>query len=124
MLSWPIAQAHRLWNNAPPNKVHWFIADVKNSKGQLLMQDVQWYIFDTGNYLSVSLILLSLFVLRKKTPTYQVALGTMFIISLSDIFHYWLSFKQSEWIVQLQGLVMVMLSIWILSKPYIKWRKG
>lgn len=122
-LSWPVAQVHRFWNNAPPKKVHWFLTDVTNSRGELLTQDIQWYIFDTGNYLSVSLILLSFIVCRKKTRTYQVALSMIFAISLSDILHYWYSFKQSEWIVHIQGAAMVILSIWILTKPFIKWRK-
>lgn len=122
-ISWPVSQVHRFWNNAAVNKVHWFLTDVINSRGELLTQDIQWYIFDTGNYLSVSLILLSFIVCRKKTRTYQIVLSTIFAISLSDILHYWLSFKQSEWIVQFQGATMVILSIWILTKPFIKWRK-
>lgn len=123
ILSWPVAQVHRLWNNQPPNKVHLFLTDVRKPTGELLTQDIQWYIFDTGNYLSVSLILFSFIVCRKKTRTYQIVLSTIFAISLSDILHYLYSFKQSEWIVQLQGVTMVILSIWILTKPFIKWRK-
>jgi hypothetical protein len=123
ILSWPACLIHRLWNNAAPQKVHWFLTDVKKSNGELKMQDIQYYVFDTGNMISASLILLSFIFCRQKTKTYNTALKTIFLISVSDIFHYWYSFKQTEWIVQLQGITMVALSVWILTKPYIKWKK-
>lgn len=113
-LSWPVCLVHRLWNNKPPNKVNWFmIGDVK--------QDVQWYIYDTGNMLSVSLIILSLLLIRTKTKNYQIALLAVFLISIIDIIHYWLFFKQNEWIVQLEGLIMLLAALLILIR---KWKRA
>lgn len=122
-LWWPACIVHRFWNNRPPHKVHWFIDDVRKPDGTLMMQDEQYYIFDTGNMVSFSLILLSFILNKTKTRQYKVALIVSFIISLSDIIHYWYNFKQSEWVVTIQGLTMVALALWILITHSKKWIK-
>jgi hypothetical protein len=83
-------------------------------------QDAQWYICDTGNMLSFSIILLSFAILRKKTPYYQITLRAVFLISIIDIIHYWVCYKQNEWILQLEGLIMLLAALLILIR---KWKK-
>lgn len=120
VLSWPVCLIHRFWNHKPPHNVHWFIMGVRKPDGSLLQQDVQYYIADTGNMLSVSLILLSFFLFTRKGTKLRLLAGTIFAISLSDIIHYWLCFKQMEMIVYLQGLAMIIVTLYIALKP---WRK-
>lgn len=86
-----------------------------------IKQDAQWYICDTGNMLSATLILLSLLLIRMKTKNYQIALLAVFLISIIDIIHYWLYFKQNEWIVQLEGLIMLLAALLILIR---KWKRA
>jgi len=122
-LWWPACAVHRFWSDDPPRRVHWFIDDVRKSDGSLMTQDVQYYIFDTGNMVAFSLVLLSFILNKTKSAQYKMALVVSFIISLSDIIHYWYNFKQSEWIVTMQGLTMVALSIWILKTHSRKWTR-
>src|SRR6266540_4155703 len=89
-LSWPVCLIHRFWNNKPPDKVNWFVT------GEI-KQDVQWYLADTG----------------KKTTKFQIALLAVFLISLIDIVHYWVCFKQNEWILTLEGLIMLLAALLI-----------
>lgn len=121
-LWWPACMVHTFWNNRPPHRVHWWLTEVKKSDGTLKMQDEQYYIFDTGNMVAFSLILLSFILNKTKTRQYKMALIVSFIISLSDIIHYWYNFKQSEWIVTIQGLTMVALALWIIITT-TKWTK-
>lgn len=122
-LWWPTCLVHRFWNNKPPHRVHWFITDVRKPDGTLMMQDEQYYIFDTGNMVAFSLILLSFILNKTKTKQYKTALIVSFIISLSDIIHYWYNFKQSEWVVLFQGLTMVALALWTLKTTITTWIK-
>ena len=119
-LSWPICLVHRFWNNDKPNRVNWFLTDVRKANGQLFTQDVQWYIFDTGNMLSTLFIVLSLLIVRIKTTSYRITLSAIFAISIIDIIHYWLCYKQSELIVTMEGLIMFLAASLIFIR---KWRK-
>jgi hypothetical protein len=112
-LSWPVCLVHRFWNNKPPNKVSWFMT------GEI-KQDVQYYIYDTGNMLSTTFILLSFVLIQKKTTNYNITLLAVFLISIIDIIHYWLCYKQNEWVVTLEGLIMLLAALLILRK----WNKG
>lgn len=76
-------------------------------------QDVQWYVYDTGNMLSFSLILLSFVLVQKKTINYQIALIAVLLISIVDIAHYWLCFKQNNSIVLIEGLIMLLAALLI-----------
>lgn len=76
-------------------------------------QDVQWYIYDTGNMLSFSLILLSFVLVQKKTINYHIALIAVFLISIIDIIHYWICFKQNNSIVLIEGLIMLLAALLI-----------
>lgn len=122
-LWWPACAVHRFWNNDPPRRVHWWLTEVKMPDGSLATQDVQYYIFDTGNMVAFSLVLLSFILNKTKSRQYKASLMVSFLISLSDIIHYWYNFKQSEWIVTIQGLAMVALSIWILKTHLPRWTK-
>lgn len=105
-LSWPVCLVHRFWNNKRPNKVNWFMT------GEI-EQDVQWYICDTGNMLSFTLILLSFLIIRTKTKNYQIALLAVFLVSVIDIIHYWVCFKQNNSIVLLEGIIMLLAALLI-----------
>lgn len=94
--------------------------DVSKPDGTPFAQDVQYYWFDTGNMLSTTLIILSLLVIRTKTPSYRLALSVVLIISIIDIIHYWLCFKQCEAIVTMEGLLML-LAAFIIA--YRKWKR-
>lgn len=112
-LSWPVCLVHRFWNNKPPHKINWFIAiDIK--------QDVQWYIYDTGNMLSFTLILLSFILLKNKSKSYNQVLFAVFLISIIDIIHYWVCYKQNEWVVTLEGMIMFLAALLIFVR---KWKK-
>lgn len=115
VLSWPVCLIHRFWNNEKPHQVDWFVYED-------FRQDIQWYICDTGNMLSFSFILLSFIFLRRKTIQYSILLFTIFVISLTDVLHYWLAFKQWEWVVQLQGLLMLAATLLIFIKS--QWRRA
>lgn len=123
-LSWPVCLVHRFWNNRPAQEVNWFVFPVDHPKtGGIVTQDVQYYIFDTGNMLSVSLILLSFILLKKKTYEYTLSLVTIFIISLIDILHYWLYFKQNEFIVLIESLMMIATSAFVIIRNTKRWKK-
>lgn len=83
-----------------------------------VMQDEQWYICDTGNMLSFSLILLSFLLIRKKTINYHIALLAVFLISIIDIIHYWLCYKQNESIVLMEGLIMLLAALLIIKRKW------
>lgn len=120
-MSWPVCLVHRWWSNRPPHKGSWFLTDVRSEQtGKLIEQDLQWYICDTGNMLSMSFIILSFILLKAKTIDYTICLITVFIISIIDIIHYWLWFKQEQQVVQFQGLLMVVAATLILRR---KWKK-
>lgn len=120
-LSWPVCVIHRYWNNKPPHKGAWFWTEVRNPKtGKLIEQDIQWYIADTGNMLSISLIILSFILIKTKSVDYTISLVTVFLISIIDILHYWLWFKQEQQVVQFQGLLMALSAYLIMRR---RWKK-
>jgi len=123
-LSWPVCLVHRCWNNRPPQAVNWFLLPVRDPRTEeLITQDVQYYIFDTGNMLSFSLILLSFILLKKKTYEYTVLLVTVFIVSLIDILHYWVYYKQSEFILLIESLMMIAASAFVTIRNTTRWKK-
>lgn len=91
---------------------------VVNPDGTPYTQDIQWYLYDTGNMLSTTLIILSLVIVREKTSSYRWALSVVLAISIIDILHYYLCFKQLEVIVTLEGLLMILAALII---GYRKW---
>lgn len=110
-LSWPVCLVHRFWNNRPAHKVNWFMT------GEI-KQDVQWYVCDTGNMLSFTFILLSFILVRKKTINYHIALLAVFLISIIDIIHYWVCYKQNESIVLMEGLIMLLAALLIIKRKW------
>ena len=94
--------------------------EIRNPDGSLMTQDIQWYIADTGNMLSTTLILLSFYLFTRKGTSLRFIAGMILAISLSDIIHYWVWFKQAEIVVYLQGLAMIIATLYI---GYRKWKK-
>lgn len=119
-LSWPICLVHRYWNVAKPKRVDWFIIKVHNPDGSHFTQDVQWYLYDTGNMISTLCILLSFIIIKHKTPSYRIALNGILCISIIDIIHYWVCFKQNELIITMEGLIMILTASLITLR---KWKK-
>lgn len=119
-LSWPVCLIHRFWNNSKPQQADWFLMKVFNPDGTPYTQDIQWYLVDTGNMLSTTLIILSLVIVREKTTSYRLALSVVLAISIIDIIHYWLCFKQLDLIVTMEGLLMLLAALLILLR---KWKK-
>jgi len=123
--SWPVCLVHRFWNNRPPHEGHWFLLPVEDPKtGKLVTADIQYYIFDTGNMLSTSLIILSFILLTKKNFEYQISLALVFIISIMDIIHYWLYNKQNEFVLALEATRMITGALFVLTRNApTKWKK-
>jgi len=119
-LSWPVCLIHGYWNNKEPNRGHWFMTEVSNPDGTRFTQDIQWYLYDTGNMISTTLIILSLYIVKQKTPSYRIALSAILLVSIIDILHYWVCYKQNHLIITLEGLIMIIASSLITFR---KWNK-
>ena len=119
-LSWPVCLIHRFWNNTKPKSVNLFLTDV-HVNGKVFTQDVQWYIYDTGNIISSLFILLSFVLLKTKTRSYVLSLKTLLTINIVDLIHYWTCFKQDEIVTWLECMLMVALSLYLIRK---KWKKA
>src|SRR5690242_3216723 len=119
-LSWPVTIFHRFWNNSKPHKVSLFLLEVKKN-GKPFIQDVQWYIYDTGNILSNILIVLSFILLKTKSRSYSLSLKVILTINFIDLIHYWLCFKQNEAVIWLESMLMVLLSLYLITQR--KWKK-
>lgn len=120
-LSWPVCLVHTFWNNSKVHAGHWFLSEVRKSNGKLFTQDIQYYIMDTGNMVSTSLIILSLIIIEKKTLSYRLALSVIFTISLLDIFNYWLCYKQCALILAGEVVLMATAAALILLR---KWKRN
>lgn len=113
IMAWPLHCVHRFWNNAPARNVDWFLfADKK--------QDIQWYIADIGGLLSITCILWAFYIFAKGTKQLRFITGTLLLISITDIIHYWLWYQQNEVVVYLQGLIMIAASLIIFVKTWKK----
>jgi lipopolysaccharide export LptBFGC system permease protein LptF len=102
-LSWPVLLVHRYWNNRPPNKL-------KLISFEDVEQDIQWYVKDTGDLLSISLILLA-FYFSVKSVREKIAVGAFLLISIIDIANYWLWYKRNEYIVQFEFIILIVAAL-------------
>lgn len=120
-LSWPICLVHTFWNNSKPCAGHWFITEVRKTNGKLFTQDIQYYIYDTGNMLSTLFIILSLVIVKQKTRSYRLTLSAILTVALLDIFNYWLCYKQSTTIIIAEAVLMLLTALTI---AYFQWKKN
>lgn len=107
-LSWPVVLVHRFWNNRPPLVLD-LIAYEK------VEQDIQWYIKDTGDLVSV-IFLLSAFYLHVQSTRMKIAVGSFLLISIIDIGHYWLWYKRNEYVVQFEFIILIVAAILMAFK--------
>jgi hypothetical protein len=107
-LSWPVVLVHRYWNHRPPLKLN-LIAFEK------VEQDIQWYIKDTGDMLSITLILAAFFVAVKSTYL-KLLVGSFLLISIIDIGHYWLYYKRNDYVIWLESFILVGTGVVMLLK--------
>jgi hypothetical protein len=107
-LSWPVVLVHRYWNHRPP-KVLDLIPFEK------IEQDIQWYIKDTGDMLSVTLILAAFFVAVKSFRE-KVAVGAFLLISIIDIWHYWLWYKRNEYVLGFEFIIIIVAGLLMVLK--------
>lgn len=119
-LSWPVSLVHRFWNNQVPVNVDWFVLEVKKN-GHQFKQDIQWYIYDTGNILSSLFIVASFILIKTKNRTYALSLKIILLINFIDLIHYWLCFKQSEIVTWLESMLMVLLSLYLIIQK--EWKR-
>jgi hypothetical protein len=103
---------HRYWNNRPVQKL-------KLIPFEDIEQDIQWYIKDTGDLLSISLILLA-FYLSVKSIREKIAVGSFLLISIIDIIHYWLFYKRNEYFIILEFLIIIGAALLMGIKKYSK----
>jgi len=111
-LSWPVVLVHRYWNHRPPLKLDLILFES-------VEQDIQWYIKDTGDIVSITLILAAFYVYVASTRM-KIAVGSFLLISIIDIGHYWLWFKRNEHIVTLEFAILVVASLAMVFKWKIK----
>jgi hypothetical protein len=102
-LSWPVVLVHRYWNNRPVQKL-------KLIPFEDIEQDIQWYIKDTGDLLSISLILLA-FYLSVKSIREKIVVGSFLLISIIDIIHYWLFYKRNEYFIILEFIIVIVAAL-------------
>ena len=100
-LSWPVEIIHRYWNNAPAKNVSWIIFD------KTVNQDYRWYYCQFEMLLSMSFTLASLLIIKNKTRTFNIVLWASFLVSIIDIANYWLWFRRNEFLIFLEGWVML-----------------
>ena|SRR5688572_26312919 len=111
-LSWPVVLVHRYWNHRPPLKLNLIaFEDVE--------QDIQWYVKDTGDLLSITLILAAFFVAVKSFYE-KVVTGSFLLISIIDIGHYWLWYKRNEYVLWLEFFIIIGAGLVMLLKYYRK----
>ena len=109
-LTWPVCIIHRAWNNEPLTPVRWIIFD------KSVEQDFRWYIVYSELWLSATLVIAAVLIMKSKTRTIVLLLWALFCISIVDIVNYWLWFRRSELMLTLEGLIMVVFSAIIFIK--------
>lgn len=91
-LAWVVSVTHRVLNNYPPTAISFPYSKATT--------DIQWYVLDIGQMVSVLLILVcfALYIMSgiKKDENIFILILTLLIVQLLDIVHYVLWFKQSE----------------------------
>jgi len=108
-LSWPVCVVHRIWNNDPERKVSWIVCDGS------VFQDFRWYWVYNELWLSAFLVLAAFLVMTRKTYAIRITLWALSLVSLVDIVNYWLWFRRNEPALTLEGLIMLIAAITIIT---------
>jgi hypothetical protein len=112
-LSWPVCIVNRFWQSAPFHPVRWIIFD------KTVIQDFRWYMVYDELWLSAFFVLLAFLICRKKTRNLQIALWSVFWVSIVDIVNYWLWFRRNEMALTFEGIIMLIGAILILKHESI-----
>jgi len=114
ILSWPINNIHRLWSSSSKGPMYWFPGDKKYWTG------VQWYVHDLCEAVCYLFILLSAWLYitsnMKRDRDVTMMFGAVVINQCLDIPHYLWSARHSEWMLVLQGVIMLYAAVKILSR--------
>ena len=111
--SFPLCVIHRIWNNAPIHPVRWIVCD------KTVFQDFRWYIVWSEWWISGFFVLLAFLIILRKTRKLQIALWSLFWVSVVDIINYWLFFRRQEYLLTLEGMIMVVGAILIIKHESI-----
>lgn len=103
--SWLVANLHRALNNMPVKYIypcpldkqyevsrHWYIHFVLKDTSYILIFLAVW-LYITSN--------------MKKDKDVMVSFGALFIVQASDLFHYLLWARHNEWVLLLQGAIII-----------------
>lgn len=107
--SWPVCVIHRYWNNDPITPVSWIILD------KTVNQDFRWYWVANELWLSSVFVLLAWKISKCKTRPIRLLINANLIISGVDIVNYWLWFRRNEFMLFLEGFIMLLTIILILK---------
>ena len=108
-LSWPVCIVNRCWQNAPFHPVRWIIFD------KTVNQDFRWYFVYNELWLSAFFALVAFLIIDRKTRKLQIALWSVFWVSIVDIINYWLWFRRNELALTSEGIIMLFGAILILK---------
>jgi hypothetical protein len=105
-LSWPVNNLHRLWDNSPAKRLYWFPGD------KSYWSDIQWYVHDIGECLCYIFILLGFWLYinsnLKRDKDVRILFGAVLVNQLIDLPHYLWSHRHTEWILAVQGFIVLL----------------
>lgn len=122
-LSWPICLVNRAIIDNPQKKVNWIVFKPE------IRQSIAWYWTDTGIILSslffifgtwLMLQVIAKFIEKPKMLFFikitYILVSALLIVNCIDLVHYWLWFKQNEYVAWAEGLIMLIAAIKISNK--------
>lgn len=109
-MSWPVCLVHRQWNTEDLRAVSWIMCD------KTVSQDFRWYWVANEIWLSQTLIIAAILIMKSKTFVIRTLILALLIVSIIDIVNYWFWFRRNEWMLDLEGLVMIVATVIIYNK--------
>jgi hypothetical protein len=71
-------------------------------------------------WLSALFVLVAFTISKGKTMAMTILLRALMIMSVVDIVHYWLWFRRNEYVLTLEGLIMIASTAIIVKKTWNK----
>lgn len=116
-LQWPLFNLYRLWGSRPRVERRPFLFNEE-------VQSAQWHLRFLGDTLGYALLLLAVWLYvngnYKKDRDVITIFGAVLINQLIDIFHYIGFNRHSEWIVFIEGFVMLFAGIILFDRQLKK----
>lgn len=104
LFSVPITNIHRFLNSSPVDPMSFPL-------NPNVTTDIQWYILDVCTMLSFVFILaafvLYIFSDLQKDKDCIILILTVLTVALVDIVHYVLWFKQNEWVLIIESIILI-----------------